>query len=91
MDLPNDVWTLVGDETPATLTVQNVGSTNIIYVFEAAAPGPDDLMARGDHFIVYPGSQPLSFGGLNTEGKSMYARSYSSRTGQLSVSSYVGS
>lgn len=90
MDVLNDSWQLVGDATPDSLRVQNVGITRIAYVFATSAPGAGDIeLDSGEHFIMQPGDPIQSFSGMGGNGVSMYARSLGPTTGKLSVASYA--
>jgi hypothetical protein len=90
VQVTNATWQQVGDPTPTTLTVQNVGFPRIAYVFAAAQPGVSDITLDSDeHFILLPGQQAISFANLSTEGLTMWARALGPSSAELAVSSYV--
>lgn len=86
MEVPNSAWTLVGAGADASLVVQNVGVTRIAYVFAASLPAADAIALDTDaHFIMAPGSEPVTVKELNTLIKNMYARSLGPKAGSLAV------
>ena len=90
MQVTNATWQQVGDPTPSTLTVQNVGTPRIAYVFAAAQPGAGSITLDSDeHFILLPGANAVSFANLSAEGLTMWARALGPNTADLAVSSYV--
>ncbi len=90
MQVANSSWQQVGDPTPDTLTVQNVGVPRIAYVFQATQPGVNDITLDSDeHFVLQPGQQALSFANLKTEGLTMWARALGPISANLAVSSYA--
>ena len=92
MEVQNNSWQLVGDASPASLRVQNVGVTRIAYVFATSQPGASSItLDSGEHFIMQPGDPIENFSGMNENSVSMYARSLGPISGNLSVASYAPS
>jgi hypothetical protein len=90
MEVQNNSWQLVGDASPASLRVQNVGIARIAYVFAASQPAADAIdLDTGQHFIMHPGDPIETFSGMNTNSVSMYARALGPVAGKLSVASYA--
>lgn len=97
MIVSNITWTRVGGPGPALLTMQNVGYVRIAYVVQGNADDPpqsdDDVepqyvgLDTDDHFILAPGSEPVTFDYLATESLSVYARALGPKDGALAVTS----
>lgn len=86
MDVANDEWLLAGAGGDASLVIQNVGSTRIGFVFDTSKPADDGVNLETDeHFILYPGSEPVTITDLDTYSKNVYVRSLGPITGQLAV------
>lgn len=86
MDVNNTTWQLVGDGADASLIMQNVGITTIGFVFAASAPANDAYdLNTGDHFVLLPGSSPITIAELDTYTKNVYVRSIGPINGKLAV------
>lgn len=94
MQVPNDSWVQVGADSPATLTMQNVGYTRIGYVLQDSAlepPQSDDELGADpyveidtdQHFILAPGSEQIVFTYLASETLSVFVRSLGPKVGAL--------
>lgn len=86
MDVSNSEWALAGAGSDASLVLQNVGSTRIAFVFGTVLPASDAINLETDeHFMLYPGSEPVTITDLDTYSKNVYVRSLGPITGQLAV------
>jgi hypothetical protein len=86
MQVLNSSWQLVGVATPVTLVAQNVGTCRIAFVFATVAPGAGAITLDSDgHFILEPGSAPMTVTDLSVSALSMYARALGPISGKLAV------
>ena len=96
MQIPKDSWVRVDGASPALLILQNVGVSRIAYVIrpnaEAAPQSENSGGARyvaldsDAHFIMAPGSEPVTMTFLATETAAVWARSLGAKVGALAVS-----
>lgn len=86
MQVNNSSWQQAGPATPAKLTVQNVGSVRIAFVFATSQPGDSDIaLDQDEHGIFQPGSIPFTVSDLDTENKNMYVRALGPKSGNLYI------
>ena len=96
MQIPNESWTRVDGSSPPLLIMQNVGYTRIAYVIRPngdAAPQSEVPLGAGyvpldsdAHFIMAPGSEPITMNFLAAETAAVWARSLGPKDGALAVS-----
>ena len=86
MDVANDEWLLAGAGSDASLVIQNVGDTRIGFVFGTSKPADDGINLETDeHFVLNPGTEPITITDLDTYSRNVYVRSLGPKTGQLAV------
>lgn len=84
MELHDKDWQLVGEKSPATLTIENDGSTPIAYVIASEKPDASARLDKDNHFLIQPSGTPHRFTGMQKNGFSLFARSVKG-TGKLAV------
>lgn len=86
MIVTNATWQLAGAGADESLVIQNTGITRIGFVFAAAQPAVDDYTLDSDeHFMLNPGSEPITIKDLDTYTKNVYVRSIGPIDGKLAV------
>lgn len=86
MDVSNTAWTLAGAGADASLLLQNVGTSRIAFTFAASLPAADAIALDSDeHFILAPGTGPITVQDLNTYSRNVYVRSLGPINGKLAV------
>jgi hypothetical protein len=86
MIVSNTAWTLAGAGAEASLVIQNVGKTQIGYVFAASLPADTAYDASPDAvFRLNAQSDAVTIQDLDTYSKNVYVRSYGPTSGMLAV------